>query len=56
MLSSQLPAGEDTTLMVDGTLFYGGDTDRGRIEVDNPNYHIEQRSKFLGADIQLGTV
>ena len=33
MLSSQLPAGEDTTLMVDGTLFYGGDTDRGRIEV-----------------------
>jgi len=56
MLTSQMPLDDATTLTLDGTLFYGGDTDRGRIEVDNPNYHIVQRSKFVGGDLQVGTI
>lgn len=56
MLGAQISASEELALTFDGTLFYGGDTDRGRIEVDNPNYHITQRSKFQGGDVQLGSV
>ncbi len=44
------------SLTFDGTMFFGGDTSSNRIEVASPDFYIQQKQDFLGADVQLGSV